>query len=110
MLKTLRISKLSKNNEPWVQSFSEKYEACIVGNREGLLLLKKSIDEAIDEKFSTPSYKTDFISVVCTKEKWEESYNEELPKWQEFMFSLIAALWLGLLPIVGIVFVILWFR
>jgi len=100
---------LTKENDAWVRTSSYIYEDSIVGDREGLLLLKKSIDEAIQQKSSLPTFNADFKSIICAEEKWTASEESELPKWQTFVFALIVALWLALLPISGIAFVISWF-
>lgn len=88
--------------EPWVKIASDVYEECIVGNREGLRLLKESIDLAIAEKSASPTYKSDFASVVCTDEEWGAAEESKLPKWQERSFKFVALLWLGVLPLLGI--------
>ncbi|MBB3166957.1 hypothetical protein [Simiduia aestuariiviva] len=100
---------MSTNNEPWVKTASDAYEDCIVGNRDGLISLKASIDEAISEKSASPTYKSDFISVVCTEDDWDTAEDSNLPKWQEFLFKTGVFIWLGLLPLLGIGLVISWF-
>jgi hypothetical protein len=92
-----------------VKTASDVYEDCIVGNRDGLVLLKESIDLAIAENSASPSYKSDFISVVCTEQPWDETEEATLPKWQEWGFRSVVLPWLGVLPLLGIGLIFSWF-
>ncbi len=86
----------------WIKIYSERYEDSIAGNKEGLLLLKESIDQALKNKSSKVEYKSDFISVICAEEDWE---NEEVES--SYLANLAIAtvffIWLLFLPILGIV-------
>ncbi|MBE0368415.1 hypothetical protein [Pseudoalteromonas aurantia] len=101
---------MSTEQVPWVKTASETYEDCIVGNREGLLQLKDAIDKAIQEDSVSPEFKSDFISVVCTKEEWDCTEASNIPAWQELLFKVLCVGWLLILPIIGIFTVIKWLR
>ncbi|WKE64050.1 hypothetical protein PVT67_10090 [Gallaecimonas kandeliae] len=99
---------MNRNNEPWVKTASERYEDCIVGNRDGLLALKSSIDKAIAQQSDSPTFKSDFLTIVCTDDPWEKSEGPSLPKWQEITFNLVLFVWLLLLPILGLGVIASW--
>ncbi|MGI1679845.1 MAG: hypothetical protein K6L75_13975 [Cellvibrionaceae bacterium] len=93
-------------NKGWIKIFSETYDDCIVGDADGLISLKESIDQALLNESSDISNhcKADFTKIVLTKEKWHETEAVEVPKWQGYIFQFMLAVWVVLLPIMGLVF------
>lgn len=99
---------MSNQQEAWVKTGSDTYEDCLVGNKDGLLQLKDAIDEAIREDSASPVFKSDFMSVVCTKEGWDSAEESKLPAWQELFFKVVCLGWLVVLPILGVVAIVKW--
>lgn len=93
------------NQNGWVKIFSETYDDQIVGNRDGLESLRDAIDATLLNKNSDMSEfcKSDFSSVVITDEEWSKTEAEEVPQWQNYIFQFVLAVWVVILPLVGIV-------
>jgi len=89
------------SDKPWVKINSETYIDCIVGNEAGLLALKSSIDEALEQNNSKVEHllDADFHSIVLTTDELYEAESTEGPWWQIAIFKIVLCLWLILLPI-----------
>lgn len=94
----------------WIKIYSETYQDCIVGNREGLSSLKKAVDTAIENKHAPiESFcQSDFLSVVATTEAWNDTEASSIPKLQELIFELVLFVWLVALPIIGCIALYVW--
>ncbi len=90
------------NETAWVKIYSERYEDNIAGNKDGLMLLKDAIDIAIDNKHSNVEFNSDFVSVICADEDWEDE-GVESSYLANILIATIFIIWLLLLPILGIV-------
>ena len=91
-------------NDAWVRIYSDVYDDNIVGNKEGLLQLRKSIEIALTAGEASPEMKTDFTSVVCTNDTWQDE--ENLGRDKSFfggLMKLFFVIWVIALPIIGIV-------
>ena len=88
------------NEKPWVKINSETYVDCVVGNEAGLIALKFSIDQALNDKSSNVAelLKADFNSVVLTDDNWDETEATEVPWWQALIFKALFGVWIVLLP------------
>ena len=92
---------------PWLRAYSETYEDCVAGNREGLTALRESIDEAIagregpqlDERFNS-----DLSSVVLVAEdRPPNQFNDRsTSKVTCALLSFASVIWLIVLPVFGI--------
>lgn len=93
--------------QPWVMLHSEDYEDHLIGNREGIRLLRNALDQTLkDPDFKMPEeLHTDFHGILISDEEFENSeknYSGGVVSWGLGIFFF---LWLLALPILGIVFI-----
>ena len=96
-------------SEPWVRTYSDGYEDCIIGNEDGLRSLASAIESAINEgqpcKLNEGT-DADFHSVVPLTSGVEGSEAIEASWWENTLFSTVLVLWLILLPLLGILYLV----
>jgi hypothetical protein len=92
------------NNQPWVKIYDEAWDDSIVGNREGLLALKNTIDEALKNECIEikDKFKSDFGVVALSQLDWDSSDVESNEGIWGYLIGFILFVWMVALPIYAI--------
>lgn len=95
------------NNKPWLIIDEHHYDV-IVGNREGLTLLKEQIEEAIVSSEKELKIEVDGIGlekIILTENDIYETFSKE-EKWWEKIVICFFGTWFLILPFVAIAFIV----
>lgn len=95
------------NSEPWLIVDDHQYEV-LVGNREGLIVLKEHIENAINSPEGELNIETNGIAIekiiLTEKNEYKDPPRDE--KWWGKILICLFATWFLILPFVAIVFII----
>jgi hypothetical protein len=101
-----------ESRKPWVTIYDERYIDTILGNEEGLKLLKSAIDNALENEESKVGdmMESDFSSIMLSTEDWKDEQEEhEQSSWLEFVLLSFFSIWLVVLPLFAIWTLVKWF-